>query len=159
MKAKKLLFLAASFVGLMIMMSTTCETDDIEDPGTCSGAASAISTGNVEGTYCFDNVTTYTYDPANMVTFWARETNTEMGMDLTVYAPDGGTVSNGTYDCADSEAFVELITSHDGEFYKSKSGTVTITNANATNFSASFNVSCEGYYNHKTINFSGTISK
>ena len=156
---RKILFLAAAFVGMTAMMSTTCETEDLKDPENCNGAASASSTGNVEGTYCFDNVTTYTYDPSNMVTFWARETSTETGMDLSVYAPNGGTVVNGTYDCANNEAFVELITSGDGEFYKSKSGTVTITNANATNFSASFNVTCEGYYNQKTITFIGTISK
>ncbi len=157
MKLKKFMFLVVVSLGVMILMSTTCKKDD--DPSGCSGVASATATGEISQSFCFDEVTSFNYDPENYISFWAKETSTDYGFDMSVYARDGQNVTTGTYQCGpDNPGFVELITSHDGDFYKSKSGTVTITSANATSMSGSFNVVCEGYYNKKTINFSGTFS-
>lgn len=157
MKLKKLVYLVVISLGIMTLMSTTCKKDD--DPAGCSGVASATSTGEISQSFCFDIVTSYHYDPVNYISFWARETSSDYGFDISVYAQNDQSITPGTYQCgSDNPGFVELITSHDGDFYKSKSGTVTITSANETSISGSFNVVAEGYYNKKTINFSGTFS-
>jgi len=157
MKLKKLMFLVVVSLGVMILMSTTCKKDD--DPAGCSGVASATATGEISQSFCFDVVTTYKYDPANYISFWARETSSDFGFDLSVYAQNDQNVTPGTYQCGpDNPGFVELITAMDGDFYKSQSGTITISSANESSISGSFNVVAEGYYNKKTINFSGTFS-
>ncbi|PLX10204.1 MAG: hypothetical protein C0598_10960 [Marinilabiliales bacterium] len=157
MKIKKLLFLVVISVGIMTLMSTTC--DKVEDPAGCSGVASATATGEISQSFCFDEVTSFTYDPENRLSFWAKETSTDYGFDFSIYAQNDQSITPGTYQCGpDNPGFVELITAQDGDFYKSQSGTITISSANQTSMSGSFNVVCEGYYNKKTINFSGTFS-
>lgn len=159
MKFRKVVLLMVISFGLMTLMSTTCDKND-PDPGNCTGVVSASASGFFTQSFCFDDVTSYTFEPENRISFWARETSTDFGMDVSVYAKDGIPVSTGTYNCGSGEqGFVELITAQDGDFYKSQSGTLTITSASATSFKATFNVTAQGYYNKETITFSGTISK
>ena len=125
MKLKKLFFIVAITFGLATLMSTKCEKDEPSDPSNCTEVVSASSTGYFTLSFCFDNVTSYSFEPENSISFWARETLTDYGMDISIYAKDDIPVSIGTYNCGSGEqGFVELITAQDGDFYKSQSGTI-----------------------------------
>ncbi len=162
MRFRKIMFLLGLSLGLITLMSSQCET---EDPiPNCNGIATATATGNIEQTFCFDNVTTYNYDPTTSISFWARESTTDIGFDMSISAVNNQAITPGTYNCGSGEpGFVELIlenlTNGENEFYKSQSGTITLTQASESNFSATFNVVAVGYYNGKTINFTGTVDK
>lgn len=70
----------------------------------------------------------------------------------------------GTYNCGQGNpGFVELIyeaiDGNEQEFYKSQSGTLTITQVDANHFIGSFDVVALGYYGHESINFKGTFNK
>jgi len=162
MKVKKIVLLLIVALGLTTLMSTKCEKDDPEDPNICNGIVSAIATGNIDQTFCFDNLSTYTYEPSNYITLWARETSTDVGFDIKISAVNNQAVTPGTYNCGSGEpGFVEFIIedegSADSDFYKSQSGTITLTQASESTFSATFNVVAVGYYNEKSVNFSGTV--
>ncbi len=145
-------------IGLMTLMSTTCKKDEPVAAG-CDGVATATATGEIDQTFCFDVVTTYNYDPENYISFWARETSSDFGFDCSVNSENGQPVTPGTYQCGPGNTgFVELITAQDGDFYKSISGTLTITSANETSITGSFSVVAKGYYNEKIINLSGSFS-
>lgn len=161
MKAKKIIVLLCISIGMTLLMSTTCEKDDPENPENCEGVASASSSGALIGTYCFTEVTSYNYQPNNYVSLFAAQIGTNIGFDLSIHTADGAAITTGTYDCGpDGLGFVELINegSEGGEFYKSQSGTLTVTQVNENTFIGSFNVVAVGYYNGESINFSGTIN-
>lgn len=163
MKVKNLMLVIGLALGLMTLMSSTCnKEEDPADPNNCTGFVSASSTGYLAGNYCFDEITTYTYVANSYVTLWAAQIGTEYGMDLRLGSDGGAPLVPGTYNCGPGTfGFVELIFegATDNEFYKSTSGTLTITVVNETNFSGSFNVTAEGYYNKETIQFTGTVTK
>ncbi len=149
-------------VSLTTLMSTTCEKDDT-DPDICNGIVTATASGDIEQTFCFDQLSTYTYEPTNYITLWAREESTDIGFDIQVTAVNNQAVTPGTYNCGSGEpGFVEFIIEDmenpNGDFYKSQSGTITITQASESKFNATFNVVVVGYYDSKTANFSGTVS-
>ena len=162
MKVKKIILLLAVALGLTTLMSTTCEKDKT-DPITCNGIVTAKVTGDLEQTFCFDNLSSYTYEPTNYISLWARESSTDIGFDIQISAVNNQAITPGTYNCGSGEpGFVEFIIedegSSDSDFYKSKSGTITITQASESIFNATFNVVAVGYYNEKTVNYSGTVS-
>jgi hypothetical protein len=158
MKTKKLLFLLAVTLGLTTLMSTTCKKDE-PAAAACDGVVSATATGEIDQIFCFDLVTTYNYDPANYISLWAHESSSNFSFDCSVNSENGQSVTPGTYQCGpDNPGFVELINEQDGDFYKSQSGTLTITSASETNITGSFSVVAKGYYNNKTINFNGNFS-
>ena len=162
MKIKNIILIVSLTLGLVTLMSSTCNTTDDATPD-CAGPASATATGEIDQTFCFTNVTIDYYDPENRISVWGRTDNNVYGFDMSVSVTDGQTITTGTYNCgSDNPAFVELIMedpSGDSEFYKSQSGTVTITEASQTTFKATFDVTAVGYYNGKSIHFTGTINK
>jgi len=156
------MFVVAIF-GLITLMSTTCNKEEDTDPGTCNGYVSATITGDVTGNFCFTDLTTFTYQPNSYVTLWARDGD-KYGFDTRLSSANDAPLIPGTYQCGSGEpGFVEFIyeteSGTDNEFYKSKSGTLTVTKVNETSFEGSFNVVAEGYYNKETINYSGTFKK
>ncbi len=162
MKISKAIFLIAITIGMMTLMSTTCsKNDDNGDPAACTGYVEATAAGFVSGNYCYDALTTFTYQPNSYVTLWARESATDIGFDVRLNSDNGAALAPGTYNCGSGElGFVEMIFEGGGsnEFYKSQSGTLTVTQVDQNNFKGSFNVSAEGYYNKETISFSGSFS-
>ena len=142
-------------------MSSSCEKEDPDGPTSCEGIASATSTGAVDGTYCFTEVTSYKYEPNNYVSMFTSQDG-EIGFDFRLNSVNDAALVAGTYNCGQNQpGFVELIIegSGGGEFYKSKSGTLTFTQIDEVNCKGSFNVVAEGYYNGETINFSGAFDK
>lgn len=159
MKARKIILLFSIAIGLMTLMSTTCEKDDPDnpDPNTCDGFVTATASGNISTNFCFDILNTYENTNNESATLNVRqEGNPEYACGIYVYTLNGP----GTYNCGyDEPCFIELILhGDDNEFYKSQSGTLTITQVDEANFKATFNVVTVGYYNEQTVNFSGTVS-
>ncbi len=162
MNIKKIMFLLGLSLGLITLMSSQCETEEpIPD---CNGVVTATATGHFEQTFCFDKLSSYDYNPATSISLWARESTTDIGFDMSISADKNKSITPGTYNCGNGEpGFVEIIiedqTIDNHDFYKSKSGTITITQATETSFNATFNVVAVGYYNGETINLSGTVNK
>lgn len=162
MKIKKIFMLMVVAIGLTTLMSTTCDKDDPDNLDTCNGVVTASVTGYINQDFCFDNLNSYTYEPTEYLTLWARETATDIGFDIRINAVSNQQITPGTYNCGSGEpGFVEFIIEDAGntgsDFYKSQSGTITLTQASESTFKATFNVVAIGYYNEETTNFSGTI--
>ena len=153
--------LIVAAIGFVTLMSTTCAKEESNDPGTCTGYVSAKASGDITTDLCFDELNSYNYVPNTSVSLWARSSGSSYGFDISINPNDGSAITPGTYQCGSGFGFVELIweTDDDSEFYKSHSGTITVTKINADHFEATFNVVAIGYYNNKTINYSGTVKK
>lgn len=152
-------------VGLLTLMSSTCNKENEPDaPANCTGYVTASASGTISGNYCFDKLTTFTYQPNSYVTLWAAQGD-EMGFDVRLNSVNDQALVPGTYNCGSGEpGFVELIYENmadpgQNEFYKSQSGTLTVTKVDADSFEATFNVVAVGYYNKLSINFSGSVVK
>ncbi len=158
--AKSIMMVLGLALGLLTLMSSQCNgTDNPPDPD-CSGYIQATATGNVNQSFCFDNFPQYVYDEENQrVSFSANVT-----VDGQMYACDLSVVpfvvGTQSYSCGqDDPGFVELIIHGDNqEFYKSQSGTLTITQADATHLKATFDVVTKGYNNGETVNLNGSVS-
>jgi len=167
MKIKKLILLLTIALGLMTLMSTKCEKDDPDtpDPNTCNGIVGASASGNVTQNLCFDELLHFNYESGDLIYFGCRESGASvysMTISVNTYAAGGvsGLLVPGTYGCSpDDPGFIELVVhgDEDNEFYKSQSGTITITQMSETIFKATFNVVTVGFYNEQTVNFSGTV--
>ncbi len=160
MKAKRFLLMAGAVLMMVTLMSTTCsKTDDPQNPD-CSGYIQATATGNINQSYCFDDNPQYVYDEENeRLNFSAIVT-----IDGVIYGCDVSvmpfTVGTQNYVCGfDVPGGVELILHGDNqEFYQSQSGSLTITEADATHLKATFNVVTKGYNNGKTVNLQGSVN-
>ena len=158
---KKTLFLLTMFLGVMTLMSTTCNTEN-DDPVNpeCNGYMQMSTNGFMSNSFCFDNFPQYTYDTENQrVTFSANVT-----IDGVTYSGDIAIVpftGSKSYVCdKDNPGFVELIIhGDDNEFYQSQSGTINVTQADADHFVATFNVSAKGYNNGETVTIQGSVLK
>ena len=153
MKIKKFMFFTGLLLALVTLMSSECNKD-ATDPS-CDGYASATATGEVSNTFCFDTLYQFNYD-GESVSFGAGQTGvTHYGMDFFI-SPCSGT---GTYNCGiDQPGGLELIIHGDNnEFYKSQSGTITITKIDNSHVEATFDVVTAGYYNNKTVNLKGSV--
>lgn len=161
MKINKSAMLVLAAIGLMTLMSTTCNKEENGDPANCTGYVSATASGNVSANLCFDILNSYDYTPNTSVSLWARQTGADYGFDISISPGDGSDITPGTYQCGTGPGFVELIweTDTDSEFYKSQSGTITVTKIDADSFEATFNVEAVGYYNKQSITYTGTVSK
>jgi len=159
MKIKKIMFLAFISIGMMTLMSTTCEKIS-DEPTNCSGIASGTASGEVSASYCFDNLSTYDFIDQDHVLFFAHELSTEAGIQISYYEYQGVPPKTGTFQCGSDNGggYIQLITPGHEEFYNSVSGTLTITNITDNSFEGSYDVTCEGYYNKKTITLKGTFS-
>lgn len=151
-------------IGLITLMSTTCKKSDPDepDPNTCSGYITASATGNLTANFCFDKLAEYIYVPGETVSFITNQEGEPFySCHIQLNSYNGAFNGAGTYNCGFEEVgYVELVVhGTDNEFYKAQSGTITITQVDDTHFKATFNVVLVGYYNEKTVNFSGTINK
>lgn len=165
MKVRKILLLIFVSIGLMTLMSTTCEKDDPDNPGDCSGIASASATGEVNSTFCFDEQLHFNYEEGDLIFFGCKQNGDPiytLTVSVNTYGVNGdpGLLVPGTYDCgADGAGYVEMdMHGEDNEFYKSKSGSVTITEMSESTFKATFNVITEGYNNGGIVTLSGTVN-
>lgn len=160
MKIEKVLFYLSLIVGLTLLMSTTCEKDDSNDPaGTCDGYVSATTSGELNATLCFDVLVSYEYSSGESLSFVTRQDG-EPIYSCTIQMSSGNGTFNGpgTYQCGfDEPGYLELdIHGVENEFYKAQSGTITITQLDESHFNATFNVVTVGYYNEKTVTIVGT---
>lgn len=156
MKVRKILLLVIIAIGVTTLMSTTCDKEDT-DPATCEGIISAAASGNINENFCFTTLVTYDFTANESATLNARQVGTpEYALGIYLYENTG----SGTYNCgSDQPCFIELIIhGDDNEFYKSQSGTITITQIDNSNFKATFNIVTVGYYNEKTVNITGTAN-
>lgn len=163
MNFKRFLMIFTMTITIITTMSTTCEKNDPEIPE-CNGIGSAEATGFISGTYCFDLETHYDFRPNESVTMFVVQSNTDYIFDCSLYPSEGADLIAGTYSCGQGNpGFVELIyepaDANEQDFYKSQSGTLTITQVDADHFKGSFDVVAKGYYNNEVINFKGTFSK
>lgn len=145
-------------IGLITLMSSQCNNDDPDDPASCDGYAKATSSGFINADYCFNALVHYNYEVDQSIMFSARQDGEPIyACTINVHSFTG----TGTYNCGtDEPGFVELVLhGDDNEFYKSQSGTVTITQFDDLHLEASFNVTAVGYYNEETINFTGSVMK
>lgn len=164
MKLKRFVFVFFIAIGLVSLMSTTCSKDDQNDPngGTCTGSVSAKTTGNLTADYCFDVLVSYEYVTNQSLSLVCRQDGDPIySCSISLNASNGNFTGPGTYNCGfDEVGYVELdIHGNDNEYYKAQSGTITITEVDETHFVGSFSVSTIGYYNGKTVSFTGTINK
>lgn len=158
MKIKRIFFLVVITLGIMTLMSTTCEKIS-DEPFNCSGIASGTASGEVNGSYCFDDLSTYDFTPQDHVLFFAHELSTEAGIQISYYEHQGVPPKTGAFQCGqDYGGYIQLITPGHEEFYNSVSGTLTITNITDNSFEGSYDVTCEGYFNKNTITLKGTFS-
>ncbi len=157
---KSIIFILALMLGMVTFTSTTCNKTDNPSEPDCAGYAQATATGNLSQSFCFDANPQYTYDEENQRLNFSAVTTVDgivYSCDLSVY-PYTGTQS---YSCgADAPGYVELVIHGDeNEYYKSQSGTLEITQADATHLTATFNVVTKGYNNGKTVNLTGSVSR
>ncbi len=163
MRLRQLLFLFTLGLGMFVLMSGSCNKSETTDPdATCTGYVSANATGAFAAKLCFDVLVSYSYVPGESLNFVTRQDGDPIySCNIQLNGGEGAFNGPGTYSCGfDEVGYVELdIHGADNEYYKAKSGTITITQVDATNFSATFNVVTEGYYNAKSLTFSGTVKK
>jgi len=163
MRFRQILFFFTLVLGMFVLMSGSCNKNETEDPsGSCTGYVTATATGAFTSNLCFDVLVSYSYVPGESLNFVTRQDG-EPTYSCTIQLNSGNGSFNGpgTYACGfDEVAYVELdIHGTDNEYYKAKSGTITITQIDEAHLSATFNVVTEGYYNAKSLNFSGTVKK
>jgi hypothetical protein len=160
-KIRKTVFLFGMILGIMTLMSTTCNTEN-DDPVTpeCNGYMHMTVSGDISGDYCFTDNPQYTFDIENQrVNFSAVVT-----IDGVIYSgfvsvvPFTGAKS---YECGgENPGYVEFVIHGDNnEFYKSQSGTINITQADDGHLTATFDVSAKGYYNEKSVTLKGSVMK
>jgi hypothetical protein len=160
MDLKKMMTFLGMLVGALMLMSASCNKDESDDPGgSCTGYVSATASGELNATLCMEALVSYDYVDGESLSFITRQDGEPIyscTIQLRSYA--GPITGVGTYNCGlDEVGYVELdIHGTDNEFYKAQSGTLTVTQLDATNFQATFNIVAKGYYNGKTLNLSGT---
>ena len=157
---KRIIFAFGLLLGLVTLMGTTCNKEDNPPDDNCTGYIQATASGYINQSFCFDSNPQYTFDEANeLLNFSANVTidGVTYSCDVSV-SPYSGP---NTYNCgSNNPGYVELILHGDeSEYYKSQSGTVTVTQADATHFVATFTVEAKGYYNEQTVNISGSVMR
>ena len=158
---KNMMILLGLFIGLTTLMSTTCnkESNPPANPN-CSGIAQVTISGFISGNYCFEKLNEYVFDQNNnSIRFGATATegNNTYSIYVNIYTYTG----TQTYNCGPDEAgYVELDMHGDqSEFYKTQSGTVTVSKADADHFEATFNVTTKGYNNKESVTLSGSVKQ
>ena len=159
MNTKKRIILSFGLLlGLVTLMGTTCNKENNPPDDNCTGYIQATASGFIEQSFCFDSSPQYTFDESNgILNFSANVTidSVTYSCDVSVNPYSGP----DTYNCGnENPGYVELILhGSNNEYYKSQSGTVTVTEADATHFKATFSVETKGYYNEQTVNISGSV--
>lgn len=157
MKVKKIMIVLGLMLGLITLMSSECNNSDPVDPD-CNGIVTATATGNVSGSFCFNKLSNYSFVVNESVNLSVSINDDSQYSCFVSVSPFNGA---GTYNCGpDEPGYVELVQHGDGgDFYKSQSGTLTVTQVDDTHFVATFNVVTVGYYNEQTVNYSGSVNK
>ncbi len=154
---------------MMAVLTTSCEKDESDNPESCTGIASAQATGEVSINLCFNEEKHFNYEQGSLIYIGCIQTGDPI-YSLTVSVNTYGLAGvpdllvPGTYSCdiddSESAGYVELVVHGDeNEFFKSQSGTVTITEMSDNSFQATFNVVTKGYNNGGTLSLSGLINK
>ncbi len=157
---KRVLFVLGLFFGLISLTATTCNKENNPPDDNCTGYVEATVTGYIDQSFCFVDNPQYTYSEENqMLNFSANVTvdGKTYSIDVSVNPYTGPQ----SYSCGmDNAGYVELVVHGDeNEFYKAQSGTLEITQADASHLTATFNVSAKGYYNEQTVSLSGSVLK
>lgn len=160
MKTKKL-FLYVLFIGFIsLVFSTSCQKEeDSPDSTACEGYVKLETSGFINSNYCFDRLVSYDYTAHDNAKLWVgQNSSTTYSFDFSVI-DNGNFQGVGTYDCGkDKPGYVEFIIHGDGgDFYKSSSGTLTLTKVDEDNVKGSFDVVAKGYDNNETVNLKGTF--
>ncbi len=162
MKTRKLFYLLGLSIAMVTLMSTTCQKNDTpDDNDNCDGIVSLKVSGALDENLCFKEGADYGYtenERAYLSVGFGG--NVTYGFDVSVVANDGSFTGAGTYNCGpDQPGFVELVLHGDeNEFYKSQSGTITITEVDQNTFKGTFNVEAKGYYNEQSVTLSGSFN-
>ena len=153
MKIRKFMFLTGLVLALVTLMSSECNKVDTNP--TCDGYASAESSGAFTNNFCFDTLNHFNYESSNVYFMASQPGDVHYTLDFSINPCDGP----GTYNCGqDQPGFLELIVhGDDNEFFKSQSGTITITKIDENHVEGSYEVITEGYYNHSSLNLKGNI--
>ena len=157
MKAKRMMIILGLALGLITLMSSECNNSEPVNPD-CNGIIAATTTGFFNEDFCFDVLVTYEFKGVDGIDIVARQEGAiEYAFAINLYGYNGP----GTYNLGqESHGFAELILhGNDNEFYKVQSGTVSITEADASTMKATFSIVTVGYYNEQTVNISGSIDK
>jgi len=167
MKTKRIFQLVVIVLGaITLSMSTSCGKEKEEDPPvdpsfTCSGVLGVEITGFMEKDICFDKAITYYYNDTMRVSLYSGLNNdTKYNFDLAVTGnKDVKFTGPGTYNCGDKmPGFVELrVNGANNEFYKSQSGTITISKSSGNSFEGTFSVSALGSNNGKKVELKGSF--
>lgn len=165
MKSTRSMFLyVIAIFSVVLLTAGSCGDDDDGDdvvPSTgCDGIITATVTGYLTQNLCCGDLTQYQYTTDETVELWANQAGTPIySVVVKVYSSSGAFNGPGIYNCGSGEpGYVELIVhGTDNEFYKSQSGTVSITAASVSTMTATFDVTAVGYYNGETIQFSGSV--
>lgn len=164
MNFKKIILFTCVVIGLTTLMSTSCEKEDSEDPSECNGIAWATVSGELNTDFCADQQLHFNYEAGDLIFFGAKQNGDpiySLTVSVNTYGVDGqsGLLVPGTYQCdEDGAGYVELdMHGVDNEFYKAKSGTVTITEMSESTFYATFNVVAEGYNDGGIVNITGGV--
>jgi|GEM_PF-1135766 len=164
MKLKKIILLSLIAIGLTTLMSTTCDKDDPDEPSGCNGIAWATVTGEINTDFCADQQLHFNYEEGSLIFFGAKQSGDPMYsliVSVNTYGVTGehGLLVPGTYQCVYGEAgYIELdMHGEANEYYKSKSGSITITEMSESTFKATFSVVAEGYEGGGTVNISGGV--
>ncbi len=167
---KKTLQLMAIAVSSLLLMSTTCDKQN-DGPDICDGPAQITVSGEINNSYCFDEVANY-------------QLNEEFNISMDAWSGSGGDLLNGatdlamlyirlgnstinsspgtgTFECGghDKPAFIQLgFHGTNDEFYNSVSGSINVTKLNQNEFSATFTVSASGVYSGESVSITGTVN-
>jgi hypothetical protein len=161
MKTTKTFYLSVLTVMFVFLLNASCQKDDNTGGNdTCNGVISVKASGALDDNICFINSSDFGYTENERVYLSASGNNQTYGFDVSVVANDGTFTGPGTYNCGqDQPGFVELVIhGNENEFYKSISGTITITEVDQNRFKGSFNVEAKGYYNQQGVTLSGTFN-
>jgi len=157
-------YLAIS-LGLIVFMSTTCDTSNDPAPS-CNGVANITSTGTIDESFCYDQLSNFRYEEGDHIYFVASisEGSTyALGVDVNTYKLNGTSnlLHTGTYNCGpDYPGSVALIVqgTDQNEYYSSTSGTISISQMSDNSFKATFDVSAVHNINNTTIQIKGEVN-
>ncbi len=155
----KIFFTVGLSMVFISLISTSCrKNDEPEKYYDCHGEISVKVSGLFNENICFKSGAEYTYIENDSVDLSAS--GSRYGFHINITANDGTFTGTGTYDCGNGKpGFVELIIhDYDNEYYKSISGTITVSEIGQNNFKGSYNVKAKGYYNEQSVTLSGTFN-
>jgi len=162
---KKVIKYLAITLGLIVFMSTTCDTTNDPTPS-CDGIANVTSTGTIDEVFCYDQLTDFYFEEGNQIHLVAVQSEGStyaFGVDVNTYKLNGtpNLLKTGTYNCGpDYPGSVALIVqgTDQNEYYSSTSGTINISQMSNNSFKATFDVSAVHNVNNTSIHIKGEVN-